>query len=213
MTSSAERKILSISVLDRLRLLALVLFVSLWVVAGTAWFTGTKDRRARQEETGRLVARLDSVLQASEASIGALQGQVSGLADSLREARSQASRLQAELAELPSNDEPAQREDLERRLLEATSRLAQHQLAASLDWPAIRTRLEPAVARVFVEREGGRVESGTSFLVLADGTMVTAAHLVVGADGTERALRIAVQFAGSDQVLRAELVAVEGTTR
>ena len=192
----------------RLWLLVLVLFVGLWAVAGMAWFIGTADRRARQEETALLLARLDSVLQASEASTGALAAQVSGLADSLREARTEARRLQAELAKLPSNDEPAQREDLERRLLEATSRLAQHQLAASLDWPLIRGRLERAVARVFVEREDGRVESGTSFSVLADGTMVTAAHLVVGPDGTEGALRIGVQFAGTDQVLPADLVAV-----
>ena len=52
------------------------------------------------------------------------------------------------------------------------------------------------------------MESGTAFSVGADGTMVTAGHLVVGPDGSDPPMRIAVQFSGTYRVLPAELIAV-----
>jgi len=51
------------------------------------------------------------------------------------------------------------------------------------------------------------MESGTAFSV-GDGTMVTSGHLVVGPDGSDPPRRIAVQFAGTDRVLPAELITV-----
>ena len=52
------------------------------------------------------------------------------------------------------------------------------------------------------------MESGTAFSVGADGTMITAGHLVVGPDGSDPPMRIAVQFSGTYRVLPAELIAV-----
>ena len=94
------------------------------------------------------------------------------------------------------------------QLEEALAGLSELQLAASLDWSPIRERVTSALARVFVERESGEVESGTAFSVGADGTMVTAGHLVVGPDGSDPPMRIAVQFSGTYQVLPAELITV-----
>lgn len=64
-----------------------------------------------------------------------------------------------------------------------------------------RNRL--ALARIYVEGEDGEVATGTGFAVRGDATLVTSRH-VVGS----RPRRIAVQFAGSSQVWRAQVVAV-----
>ena len=180
-------------------------------LALVVWGTSLHDESSRwawERERAALLVRVDSILEGSEEETLALAGRVSGLADSLRASRSIVVGLRAELRSPASGDRSEEFADLQRRLTEATLRLSEQELAASLDWDEIRRLAESGVARVFVEREDGTVEAGTSFVVESDGTLVTAAHLLVGPDGRQQYLRIAIQFAGNTKVVPAELVEV-----
>ena len=72
----------------------------------------------------------------------------------------------------------------------------------------IRARNERAVAMVYVELQSGEVASGTAFAVRADGTLLTSAHVVSDTDGSAPR-RIAAQFANSDQVWTARVLAMD----
>ena len=192
----------------RMWLVSAALF--LLIVAGGVglWTRGERSRMEWERERAALLLRLDSVLAANATAAALLEGQVSGLADSLRRSGVTVSALVEELETSSRNADVEQRDALQRRLEEALAGLAELRLAGSLDWSLIRERATSALARVFVERESGELESGTAFSVGGDGTMVTSGHLVVGPDGSDPPLRIAVQFAGTYRVLSAELITV-----
>lgn len=170
----------------------------------------TSRRRAEawEEERRALQSRLDSVLAASESTAGALDARIEGLSDALAESRDRVRELRTELEQARSAG-TAEARELRTRLQTATAALERQQLAASLDFESIRERNGLAVAQAFVERDDGTVVTGTAFAVRADGTLATVRHLVADPAGEIRAVRIAIQFAGSDQVWPAELVRVD----
>jgi S1-C subfamily serine protease len=97
-------------------------------------------------------------------------------------------------------------EALRRELQDAMVLLEQQQLAAALDVEGIRRAVEPAVAMVWSEWPDGRVTTGTA-VSIGDGTLLTSRH-VVAPEGRGEGERLAVQFAGSTQVWRADLLDV-----
>ena len=102
----------------------------------------------------------------------------------------------------------ASTEALRRQLQEATAALRRQQLAGSMDLDVIQARSRQAVALVFVESASGQVTTGTAFSVRSDGTLLTVRHLVQPPSSVGPPSRIAVQFADSEQVWPARLVAV-----
>ena len=193
-------------------LVSAALFLLIAIGGVGFWTSGERRRTEWEGERAALLLRLDTVLAANARAEALLEGQVSGLADSLRRTGMTVSALVEELETVSRNADVEadvdQRDALRRQLEEALAGLSELQLAASLDWSPIRERVTSALARVFVERESGEMESGTAFSVGADGTMVTAGHLVVGPDGSDPPIRIAVQLSGTYRVLPAELITV-----
>lgn len=171
------------------------------------------DRRAQawEQERRELEARLDSVLRASESTAGALDEQserIEGLSEALTRSRERVRELRSELDRARTAG-TAEARNLRGRLQAATAALERQQLAASLDFAAIRERNARAVTQIFVERDDGSVVTGTGFAVRPDGTIVTARHLIDPPDGDAEARRLAVQFSGSEQVWPAELLRLD----
>jgi len=189
-------------------LVSLALLVLIAVGGVGLWTRAERNRTEWERERAALLLRLDSVLAENATAAALFEGRVSGLADSLRRPSLTVSTLVEELETISDNANVEQRDVLERQLEQALAGLAELRLAANLDWSPIRERATSALARVFVERESGEMESGTAFSVGGDGMMVTSGHLVVGPDGSDPPRRIVVQFAGTDRVLPAELITV-----
>ncbi|MGH7507328.1 MAG: trypsin-like peptidase domain-containing protein [Longimicrobiales bacterium] len=179
---------------------ALLLSVSLIVAA-------RRDRTALETERTLLLGRIDNLLVSSEAAVASLQGEVGGLADALRQSQEDVreTRLALERAGSSGNGETVER--LSRQLRSATEALTRRQLAASLDYRAIERANRSAVTMVYVEADDGTVATATGFAVRADGLVLTAGHVLAGADGTRTPRRIAVQFTDSEQVFPARFVA------
>lgn len=191
------------------RLLALGLIVVL-VVAAVVLFSMASRQARWDEEREVLQARADSILEASTAALGAMEVEVEGLGEALDEARRDVvgarERLDA-ARQAPANQAPEPREvdRLQNELQEATQALTRFQLAASLDFAAVEAGNRRAVARIFVEMQDGTVVTGTGFAVRPNATLVTNRHVVEG-DGGRDPLRVAVQFADSDQVWPARVL-------
>ena len=175
-----------------------LVFLAAGVVGFSLWINGRAQADWEQERR-LLLASLDSVLSLGDETAAALEDQVSGLAEALRESRDEAGRFRSQLRDRPSERESEAEVILRQRLQEATVALERQQLAASLDWTSLRARGDPAVARVFAESQEGVVEAATAFLVGEDGTLATAGHLVAGVDGLKSIRRLAVQFGQSDR--------------
>jgi len=185
---------------------ALVVLLGLTVFAVLA---ASRQREAawRRERT-TLQARLDSALRASQNASGRAQQRTEGLADALARSRRTIAQLRTELGRTRSASDQ-QVEALRQRLQAATAALQRQQIAASLDFDAIREKNWKAVAQLYVEFTDGAVVSGTAFAIRPNGTLVTARHMVVGEEGDQRPRRVTVQFAGSRQVWPARLVALD----
>ncbi|NNM35077.1 MAG: hypothetical protein HKO53_18515, partial [Gemmatimonadetes bacterium] len=179
----------------------LVVVVNLWSTRG--------QRQAWSEERDLLTSRVDSLLTASETSRLSLETMVANLADSLGDAQVEVTTLRDRLARVSppaggrDTDEVA---ELRRQLQAALVRLERQQLAASLDFEGIRRRTEPMVAMIWSEWGDGSVTTGTALSVGRDGTLLTNRHVVT--DGGGAARRLAVQYAGSSQVWRADVLGV-----
>ena len=188
-------------------LVSAALFVLVAAGGVGLWAYQERGRMEWEREKTALLLRMDSVLDANATAEALFEGQLTELADSLRRSSRTVSALVAELETTSRNADIERREALQSELEEALAGQAELRLVASFDWAPIRERATSALARVFVERESGDLESGTAFSVGDDGTMVTSGHLVVGADGSDPPRRIAVQFAEADEVLPAEFIA------
>lgn len=169
-----------------------------------------RQHRAWQRQQAALKQRIDSILVASDTAVRALRGQVGGLAEALRKSRSEVSALSAQLSQAATRSAPsADVQALQRRLQSVSAALARQQLAASLDFNAIRKADERAVAVIYVEFPGGQVASGTAFAVRTNGTFITNRHVVAGPAGDQVPSRIAIQFSGSRQVWPARVLATD----
>ena len=183
-------------------LLAAILVLSGAAITWTA-LASNASRRAWTEERGQLTERIDSLLSVDAPSTPDLDSAVAILADSLQVARDEARVLRNRLSAATARPDPAEVEELRRNLQDALVRLERQQLAASLDFAGIRSEVEPAVAMIWSESTDGDVATGTAVSVDAQGTLLTNRH-VAAPEGRTR--RLAVQFAGSNQVWRARLL-------
>ena len=155
-------------------------------------------------ERERLTDRIDSLLAIQGTRGAEMQEALSAAEDSVASARAEIERLRARIRTSATRPDPSEVEDLQRRLQEATVLLERQQIAASLDFDRIRRTVEPTVAMIWREGTDGAVTTGTAVAIDADGTLLTSRH-VVGPGGQRRG-RLAVQFAGSTQVWRAEVL-------
>jgi S1-C subfamily serine protease len=192
------------------RLRVLIALLVLAIVGGGGYVVW--DRRARDAEREReratTQARIDSILQASEAAVARLRGEAEGLAAALRQSRAEIGELQGELATAEAAGRSADAGRLRTQIASLTQALRTQQLAASVDYRAISDSNYNAVAMIWAEFAPGQVETGTAFAVRSDGVLVTNRHVVAGPDGTRRPQRLAIQFTNSAQVWRATLLGV-----
>jgi S1-C subfamily serine protease len=167
------------------------------------------NRRSWIAERDRLTARVDSLL-ARESSLNAAVDAVRReAADSVAEARAEIQRLRDRLQSVATRSDDGEVEALRRELQDAMVLLERQELSATLDVEGIRRQVEPAVAMVWSEWPDGRVTTGTAVSV-GDGTLLTSRH-VVAPDGRGEGERLAVQFAGSTQVWRADVLGAHPT--
>lgn len=185
-------------------LLALVL-VSVIVVLVV---NGRRKERAWEAERVALLQRTDSAIVAGEAAIQSLKGEMQGLADALRASQQRVRSAGAELRSAERSGDAAKLPALRSEVSGALASLKHQQNAAALDRESIRQRNDRAVVKVFVEFADGKIASGTAFSVRSNATFITNKHLVASADG-QPPTRLAVQFAYSDQVWPARVLATD----
>ncbi len=172
------------------------------VLAGFVLWKGAQDR---QHELQRIQAWADSVAAAARSREQEFQNQVEGLKAAYTQSLAEVERLRGELKR---GGDPATVLRL-RRELEAVGVRQQGILgAASVDYRAISTGNENAVAIVVVDRGNRDIVSGTAFTVDSQATFVTNKHVLVGEDGDKTPLRIVVKFSGSSQWFRGRLIGV-----
>ena len=187
---------------------ALLSVVLLAVILVASHFV--REGRRYREQVAAMQERIDSILDASAETAGALQGRIQGLHDALLDSRQnlEALRNDLEVAEEAGDSEEARA--LRVQLQEAQVALVRHQLAANLDFDAIEAGNRRAVAKVFVDF-GGEIVTATAFSVRSNATFMTNRHVVAGPSGTRKPQRIAIQFADSRQVWPARVLATSIT--
>jgi S1-C subfamily serine protease len=152
--------------------------------------------------------QVDSIIQLAENAVQSLKGQVEGLAHALRQSQTEVESLRRNLTAAQAAGNTGQVADLRRRLDAATQTLSYQRAAAQVDYPALWSAHQDAVALIFVEFGPGQVFTGTGFSISRNGVVITNRHVVAGAGGNRRPTRIGVRFADSDQTYRAQLLAV-----
>jgi FHA domain/Trypsin-like peptidase domain len=192
----------------RLRITLAAVSGALVVVVAIASFFVWRQEQIREREVAQLQAAIDSVLSTADSTVGELQGRVAGLVSALQQSQVEVRDLQSQLTEARRLGNEEQVTALSRRLTETMAALSRQQDAARIDHARIRAANQRAVAMIWVEYAPGDVATGTAFAVRADAVMVTNRHVVAGDDGTREPRRIGVQFADSDQVFRAHVVAI-----
>jgi S1-C subfamily serine protease len=192
----------------RLRRISMFLFGTLVAVAAGLLFVNYQQRLVREREVTALQAQIDSVLSDARETVAALEEEMSGLAGTLEASRGEIQALQRNLTEAREAGNAERIETLSAELQDALTILTLQQHAANIDFPSITRANQPAVAMVFADFGGGRVETSTAFAVRSDGTMITTRHSVAGPTGDQRARQIGVRFANSRQTFRARIAAV-----
>lgn len=223
------------STTDRLRqqverrgkgLVALAVVLAALLGAGAAWFflggpggSGGSDGSAEGpvgaaggSAPAASSERTDSVLRATRQTLDSLRGRVSGLQEALEDSRTRVAEIQQQLREArdgapgSNGGGAAERRELQRRLDSALTELQRQSALATTDFSGVESGQWRALAQVYVETGAGEVSTATAFAVRAEGLLVTSRHVVLEEDGSPAA-RIGVQFARSDQVWPAELLA------
>jgi len=192
----------------RLRIANVALALVLAALAAAFLYSSRRQQASFTRERTALLQRIDSILEVSRKTLRTLEGELAGLAAELEQSRAEVQRLRDGLARAGERGDSSSVVELRRQLQAATAALERQQLAAALDFRAIQAANRHAVALVYVETADGKVVTGTAFAVRQDATLVTSRHVLAGADGGGRPRRIAVQFADSEQVFPARLLAV-----
>ncbi len=192
----------------KLRALTVVLFFILLAVAGAFFYQTNRQRRQREAEIAAVEARTDSILEAAATAINTLEGQVEGLGATLRQSQAEVGRLRSSLAAAQESGSEEEVRELRRQLADASQALLHLEAAADVDYSSIVDANQRAVAIVWADLGDGNIEVGTAFAVRSDGTMLTCRHVVAGEDGSIQPQRLAIKFADSYQVFRAQLLAV-----
>jgi S1-C subfamily serine protease len=190
-----------------LRTLASMLGLLLVGAVGTVFYLDGRQRAAWERERLELSTRIDSILAASDEAIRALEGEVGGLAEAVRDSKSLVREAHSNLESAADRGDNARLPALRRELESATTTLARQQGVAALDFHTIERENRRAIALIYAESASGEVSTATAFAVRADATLLTSRHVLVGDDGT-RARRIAVQFSGSEQVWPARVLLI-----
>ena len=190
------------------QLIAVGSVLLLSAVVGLLALNTRRERESWERERAALLAQRDSAVTAGDRAIAALKGDLAGLADALRASQSQVREIGGQLERARRNGDGARLTTLRSQLQGAIATLNTQQAAANLDHDAIRRANDKAVAKIYTEMASGEVSAGTAFAVRSDATFVTNRHLVQDADGTP-SRRLAVQFAHSDQVWPARVLAID----
>jgi hypothetical protein len=163
------------------------------VVVGTLAVIVWQGRKS-SEVTSRLAQRVDSLAQEL-----ALLQRLKAQTDTER------SRLEQQIR---AERDPARVELLRSRLDTVARRSTAIQAAQAVDYTAIRSRNDAAIAVIYVRfPDTTRMWTGTAFSVSPSGLLLTNRHIVLG-EGGERPQDIAIQFSGSLEVLPARLARV-----
>ncbi len=166
---------------------AVVLFV------GMSW----KQSHDRRAEMARIRAWADSVAEQAQRTAQQFQSEVQGLRDANQQAVAEIERLRRELAGAGSDAGTVSR--LRAQIQAAQQRQIQIAGASAIDYRAISSRNQDAVALLLIEFSETERFSGTGFAVDSQGTLVTNKHVLVGVNGDRTPRRIAVKFSGSNQ--------------
>jgi len=142
----------------------------------------------------------DSLARAYGARVAELERGLTGSQDSLQAAREALTQLQSEPGGGPRNT--AEIEALRRRLQETDARVERFQLGSMAEFELIENAVGPSVAKLTLDLGDGTIATGTGFLVRDSRTLMTAGHLFDSGAPS----RIAVQFAGAEEVIGAHLV-------
>jgi S1-C subfamily serine protease len=177
-------------------------------VIGASLSVDERQRAAWNQERAAMRLRIDSIHWAGAQEVEELQQQLAGLMTALHQSEDQIRRLERDLQRAEAGGAAMEAQSLRRQLEVASTALEGQRRAAALDLRAIQARNRPAVAMIYAELANGEVVTGTAFAVRADATLLTSRHIVAGADGRGRPLRIAIQFSDSEQVWPARLLAV-----
>ncbi len=184
-----------------------VVVLSLLILVATAFAVHSAWKGARyRNQVMAMQTQIDSILNASAETSGALQGRIQGLHEALLESRGTLETVRSDLEAAEGTGDSQEIQALRVQLQEAQTALVRHQLAANLDYDAIEAGNRRAVAKVFVDF-GQDVITATAFSVRSDGTLMTNRHVVAGSTGDRTPRRIAVQFADSRQVWPARVLA------
>ncbi len=175
---------------------AMVLFV------GVTW----KQSRDRQQEMARIRAWADSVADQAQQTARQFQSEVQGLRDANQAAVVELDRLRRELNDAGSDAGTVAR--LRAQIQVAQQRQQSIAGAGTVDYRAISSRNQDAVALILVEFSETERFSGTAFAVDSQGTLVTNKHVLVGVNGDRTPRRIAVKFSGSNQWFQGRYVGV-----
>jgi S1-C subfamily serine protease len=177
------------------------------LVGAAVLYADRREQRAWERDRAGLQLRLDSLRLENERTETRLRGQVIGLAQALQGSRGNVERLRGKLVRADSAGDRAAAAAVGQELRAAGTTLQRQQVAASLDFAAIQRANRRATAVLYIEYDDGSVAMATAFVVSPDGVMLTNRHAVLGATGSRRPRRLAIQFAESAQVWPARLLA------
>ncbi|MGD2120815.1 MAG: trypsin-like peptidase domain-containing protein, partial [Gemmatimonadota bacterium] len=191
--------------------LALITFlVVALVVVGTVAVRSWVRERSYAAQLTSMQQEVDSILAASERTVGELRGSNQDLAEALNRSRDELRTVRGLLVEAQGRGDVDEIRALRVQLQEAEAALGRHELAAAMDYDAVESANRPAVVKVFVTFPEGTI-SGTAFAVRPDGILLTNRHLLADGAGSLRPQRIDVQFADSPDYFPARVVAVSNT--
>src|SRR5262249_26847364 len=146
--------------------------------AGVAVFIQNQRREQERVKTeAAMQARIDSILKAADQAVKALEGRVEGLAEALQGSQTEVQELQERLRSAQAAGNTTEVVNLKRQLDDATEALRRQQAAAQVDYRAIYSANQRALALVYVEFGPRDVVTGTAFAVRSDGLMMTNRHV------------------------------------
>ncbi len=167
------------------------------LVVALALFVVWKGAQDRKTELARIRLWADSVADQAQHTAQQSDSAVKGLRDELQRSLTEIERLRRQITDA-GTDAGAVR-TLRGQLEQAQARQQLIVGAGTVDWRAISSRNQDAVALVLVEFSETERFSGTAFAVDSQGTLVTNKHVLVGENGDKTPRRIAVKFSGSRQ--------------
>lgn len=183
-----------------LRLLLIATGLAAATFGALFWYSA----RERGRELAELRARADSLAREAANAAAQFQGRLASLEEALQQSQSETVRLRRDLSRPARDDSTVARLRAE---LEAAERRQRSLIgAAAVDYRAIASHNQDAVAIVLVEYTTSERFSGTAFAVDSSGVLITNRHVVYGEDGTRRPRRLGVMFAGSRQLWQARVV-------